>query len=173
MYQINLMHIDAVVKNVTADVMTSEIKEYLETELLGANWADHSSVICARKAKTVKCHIQIATVIPERSRKEFILWLTSSEFWDVVNLEAVAGAGSALTIQYPAEKYKYNKFLSDISMHYMEEDLFNWMVTRIKDNDKIPYEARADVADLLWEGIMLQHGAHHLAIYVPNKGADK
>lgn len=170
MYQINLMHINAVVKNVTADVMTSEIKEYLETELLGANWANYGSVICIPKTKTVKCHIKIATAIPERARKEFILWLTDNELWDVMDLEAVAGIGSALTIQYPTEKYKYNKFLQDISMHYLEEDLFNWMVTRIKDNDKIPYEARADVADLLWEGIMLQHGAHHLAIYVPNKG---
>ena len=170
MYQINLMHINAVVKNVTADVMTSEIKEYLETELLGANWADYGSVICTPKTKTVECHIQLTIAITERSRKEFILWLTNNEFWDTLELEAVAGGGPELTLLYPAEKYRYSRTRSVVSMHYLEEDLFNWMVTRIKDNDKIPYEARVDVAELLWEAIMLQHGAHHLAIYVPNKG---
>lgn len=172
MYQINLTHIDAVVKNVTADVMTNEIKEYLESEF-GDDWADYASVISIPKTNTVECHIQITIEINERERTEFILWLASNEFWDTLELKAVAGGGPEITLTYPYAKYNYSRTRGVISMHYLEEDLFSWMVTRIKDNDKIPYEARVDVADLLWEAIMLQHGAHHLTIYVPDKGDNK
>lgn len=170
MYQINLTHINAVVKNVTADVMTSEIKEYLESELWGDNWADFFSVMCIPKTNTVECHIQITTEISDRKRTEFILWLTSNEFWDTLELKAVAGGGSGTKLLYPYAKYNYSRIRGIINMHYLEDDLFSWMVTRIKDNDELHFSARADVADLIWEAIMLQHGAHHQTIYVPEKG---